>query len=285
MPEVCEVALTAEILTKYCKNKKIEKLSFVSGRYGPNRTKPEGYKEFKRKFPYNIKKVDSKGKFMWFELEDCHGDPMYIWNTYGLTGTWLVGISDADFIRCKINLNDNLKIYYSDMRNFGTFKFSSSFSDLTKKLDSLGQDFLKSDNIDISNIKNYKKEVVVLLMDQKKIGSGIGNYLAAEILYRSKISPYRLGSSLSEKEIKRLEYMIKYTTKLAYLNNYTGYMVDFKKFKNKIKKNNYHPDIDIKDHEFDFMVYKRDKDPFGNEVKKAHIISGRTTYWVPDCQK
>lgn len=37
MPEVCEVALTAEILNKKLKGKIFTKFDFVSGRYGPDK--------------------------------------------------------------------------------------------------------------------------------------------------------------------------------------------------------------------------------------------------------
>ena len=125
----------------------------------------------------------------------------------------------------------------------------------------------------------------MVLMDQKKVGSGIGNYLAAEILYRAKISPHRLASSLTEEEIKDLTYWIKYMTKLCYVDNHIGYMVDLEEEANKIDRVNYHPSIKLKKEEFEFQVYGLKKDPLGNPVKADKgIVKGRTTYWVPKIQ-
>jgi formamidopyrimidine-DNA glycosylase len=45
--------------------------------------------------------------------------------------------------------------------------------------------------------------IKALLLDQK-LFSGVGNWIADEALYQAKISPKRLGSTLSEQEINRL---------------------------------------------------------------------------------
>ena len=67
MPEIAEITLTAEILKKYLKNKIILSFDFVTGRY--TKHEPEGYNDFLEALPLKIKKIDSRGKFMWFELD------------------------------------------------------------------------------------------------------------------------------------------------------------------------------------------------------------------------
>jgi len=63
---------------------------------------------------------------------------------------------------------------------------------------------------------------------------------------------------------------------------------DFKKKHNKMIKdkiiNDYHPDIKIKNKEFEFKVYRQKYDEYNNKVKAEKIINGRTTYWVPKLQ-
>ncbi|AGF85219.1 glycosylase [Moumouvirus goulette] len=284
MPEVPEIVLTCDILEKYLKNKKLISFDFVSGRYTKN--DPQGYSKFQKNLPLKLKKIDSKGKFLWFEFASKNST-WYVWNTFGLTGMW--SLYEANFTRAVLSFEDDKTAYFSDMRNFGTFKFSDNSSELNKKLNELGPDFLKDDNFNVDKIKKYDVPIVKLLMDQKKIGSGLGNYLVAEILYRSKLSPHRLGSSLTNKEIKNLLYWIKYTVKLAYTSNHIGYMVNLNDEANKITRKNYHPDIELTDSEFEFLVYRKKKDPFGNPVKADKIIGSgvnkRTTYWVPAIQK
>jgi len=193
---------------------------------------------------------------------------------------------EPKYLKAVLKFSNYNKAYFSDLRNFATFKFSNNKEDLDKKLASLGSDFLKTD-VDISKITKYKSPIVKLLMDQKKIGSGLGNYLVAEILYRAKISPHRLGNSLTKSELNKLNTSIRYTVKLSYIYNNIGYMVNFEDEAEKIKKIDYHPNIILnpKDDQFEFLVYRQKYDPKGNPVHADSIIKGRTTYWVPAIQK
>lgn len=292
MPEIAEVALTAQILEKYIKGKILYLMNFTTGRY--TKKLPVGYKEFMEDLPLKVVRVNSRGKFMWFELEKLSEgknkttnktNKWYIFNTFGLTGMW--SLIEPDKYKAVMNFED-LCVYYSDQRNFGTFKFVNNEKELQKKLASLKQDFLKDENINLDGVKKYNIPIVKILMDQTKVGSGIGNYLASEILYRAKLSPHRLGSSLSNKEITKLTYWIKYVIKLSYMDNHIGYMVNLEGENNHIHKINYHPAIKLKEKTFKFLVYRRKTDPLGNPVKGDKIVGPadkkRTTYWVPAVQ-
>jgi formamidopyrimidine-DNA glycosylase len=283
MPEGPEVALTAEILNKKLKNNILESIEFVSGRYGPGRTKPKGFNSFEKNLPLKLTKVDSKGKFMWFEIKNPESK-WTIWNTFGLTGMWSFFKPQSE--RAVLTFKDGTQVYYSDQRNFGTFIFSDDPEELEAKLDELAPDFLKTDDIDFEQIQKINKSIDAILTDQKKIGSGIGNYLVAEILYRAKLSPHRLGSSLDENEIKRLEYWTGYTIKLAYDSNDIGYMVNLTEEASKFKRIDFHPDIKLKKQtEFKFQVYRQKMDPHGNKVTAEKRPNGRSIYWVKAVQK
>lgn len=292
MPEIAEIALTAEILEKYLKGKILKKIEFVTGRY--TKKKPVGFDEFCGALPLKIMKVRSKGKFMWFEMQEVENQEniWYVWNTFGLTGMWSLRMDDKDFLpkhtRLVLGVKGGIKVYFSDMRNFGTFKFTQDREALEKKLKSLYPDFLK-DEFDLARITKYKLPIVKILMDQGKVGSGLGNYLVAEILYRAKISPHKLGTELTDKNINDLIYWIKYMVKLTYMDNHIGYMVNLETESNQLNKKNYHPEIKLKDKTFKFLVYRKKTDPFGNKVKAETIIKTgtkkRTTYWVPAIQK
>ena len=140
-------------------------------------------------------------------------------------------------------------------------------------------------------------------MDQKLgsgLGSGVGNYLAVEILYHAKISPrMRMKYIYRNKKLAyKLSQSIKYITKLSYMTGDVGYLEHLpkgmtkwlKKLRNEIKKNpnhkyNYHKDTDISNDIFSFKVYRQKKDPLGNTVTADKIIPGRTTYWVKAVQR
>lgn len=290
MPEIAEVALTSEILLKYLKGNKLEQIKFISGRY--SKKNPDNYKLIKKSLPLKIIDIDSHGKFMWFKLKN-KTSKWYIWNTFGLTGMWKImdlgeKIPDKKHVSCLLITNKYQAIFY-DVIHYGTIKFSNNVEELNKKLKQLGPDFLKDEDFNIKKVKKYDDPIVKILMQQGKIGSGIGNYLVAEILYRAKISPYRSGSSLTNRELKKLEYNIKYVVKLSYLDNETGYMINLKDELGKLKKKNYHPEIVICDDCFEFLIYKKKQDPYGNPIKIAKIVkngkSYRSTHWVPNIQK
>lgn len=285
MPEIAEIALTSEILDQKLKNKTLISIDFVSGRY--SKKDPVGYQDFVKDLPLKVISVNSRGKFMWFELTSKNTNPWYIWNTYGLTGMW--SFKESSHVRALLTFKGKTKsVYFSDMRNFGTFKFSQDRLALDKKLENLTPDFLKDSDFGMDKIKSIKQPIVKILMDQKKIGSGLGNYLVAEILYRAGISPHRLGTSLSNRDLTKLEYWIKYIVKLSYMDNHIGYMVNLKDDIGTIKKKNYHPEIKLKDPTFKFLVYRQKTDPYGNKVKADKIVGSgtnkRSTYWVPAVQ-
>lgn len=305
MPEVCEVIFTAQYLLSKLKGRLITDIKILSGRY--THEKISGIDMFKKNLPLKIINIDNKGKFMWFELKNMvTGKMLYIMNTFGLTGEWGFKGGSSDRVQFIIENSDGKKdkkynLFYRDQRNFGTLIFTDDVSDLNNKLDRLERDYLKTnftakDFVEwAANFKHKKHLIIKILMEQDKnkgLGSGFGNYLAPEILYRAKISPHRTLESLSNDELINLANSIKYVVKLCYMNNKIGYMEVFKdkvdKHRDNIKKGKYpeyHKDVDIGNDEFKFSVYQQSVDPHGNKVKVDKILGDRSTYWVPNVQK
>lgn len=323
MPEVVEVAVTAFYLNKKLTGKELHNVNILGGRY--SRHPIPNLEQFKKKLPLKITGVQSKGKFMWVTLQSKDGKEYYIMNTFGLAGEW--GFtkqqhSGVEFVLKTSSNNSNgkeYKLYFTDPRNFGTIVFTNDRKDILNKLNSLGPDFLKqpftSDQF-CSRVENYvvlpngkiseskrKKEIVKVLMDQTKnggIGSGLGNYLVVESLYRAEISPYKTMYEIyKNKELcKKLAESIKYVTKISFMTADVGYFehLDKKisnyiaKIRHTVKTNpnhemNFHKDVVLEDDKFEFKVYRQKCDPKGYKVRGDKIIKGRTTYWVPDIQK
>ncbi len=311
MPEIVEVALTALYLNNEIVGKKLKKINVTGGRYSRHTMK--GLSAIKKDLPLKITKVNSKGKFMWFELEKGY----YIMNTYGLEGGWTITkLSKKDHSNVEFELVGQDNLYFTDSRNFGTIEITTDKNKIIDKLNSLGPDLLKEsftnkqfyDRID-SIVKNKSGTInklranvpiIKVLMNQKsKLGSGLGNYLAVEALYHSKISPHtKIGIIAKNKKLtERLGKSIKYIIKLSFMTAEVGYLSDlddgFDKFikkvrkqaKNKNSKYNYHKNTTIGKNKFNFIVYRQKQDLKGNPVKGDKIIKGRTTYWVPKVQK
>ena len=295
MPEICEVVLTSQALKDRLLNKKLNEINILSGRYMNKMFK--GYNQVI--FPLKIKNIDSHGKFMWFEFENT-----YLLNTFGLTGMW--GFNKNKNSRIEFIFEDNIKVYYDDDRNFGTFEYDDTRVAFNKKINKLAPDALKNDFTkeqflswfkDFLSKSSKRKDMLIVkvLMNQNKVDaivSGLGNYLVPEILYRCKISPHRKIGELKDHEIMDMAYIIKEVLKQCYVYNDTGYMEDIKDFVEehydglqKGKYPDYHSEIKIKKgQKFMFYVYRQKVDPYGNKVIAEKIINNRSTYWVPNIQ-
>lgn len=318
MPEVVEVCLTSIFLNSKLKGKKIIDIIVHGGRY--KRHGLPGLTSFKHSLPMIIDKVDSKGKFMWFELSygiNRANDSNFILNTFGLEGEW--GFTKQKHSNIEIIVkgkkDKSKSLYFTDSRNFGTIELTKDRIKLDDKLKLLAPDFLKVDFTekefyerveDCILDKNGKilktrgnKEIVKVLMTQMyplSLGSGLGNYLSVEVLYRAKISPYKkLVDIYNDRKLSdRLSRSIKYVTKLSFMTANIGYLghLDIKMsgFVNNMrshikKKYNFHPNTKIGNEVFKFKVYRQKEDPKGNKVRGDKLISTRTTYWVPSVQK
>jgi formamidopyrimidine-DNA glycosylase len=310
MPEGPEVTITAQYLLDKLRNKIISNINIISGKY--THKKLDGLDLFEGN-KFTIINIDSKGKLLWYVLENIKtSNIVYIISHFGLTGQWSFYSSSSDRITFDIldkKNNKKHKLYYSDTRNFGFIIFTDKKNVLNQKLNKLSPDFLKTVfdcNIfkiwvnDFRNKTEKKYNMILgkILMEQdvgKGIGSGIGNYLCCEILYRAELSPYRTIGSLTDEDIKNLCYWIKYTIKLAYYNNYIDYIKNISdtfidSHKDGIisgKYPNYHTDIILKQNaKFKFLVYRKKEDKYGNIVYADKAINkGRTTYWVKSLQK
>ena len=177
-------------------------------------------------------------------------------------------------------LSNGFILIYNDVRRFGFFK-------LYKNLNLKSINFLKnlgpeplSKNFDISyfkkNIKNKKKNIKNLLMDQKFV-SGLGNIYVNETLFMARIHPLRVSSSIKIKEATRLIYYIKYILKFSILKGGST----IRDFQNSSGKSGGFQQF--------FRVYgKENKNcsriSCAGKIKK-NIISNRASYYCNKCQK
>jgi formamidopyrimidine-DNA glycosylase len=101
---------------------------------------------------------------------------------------------------------ENFKIIYNDPRRFGFFQIIKNNTDLIKRFSHLGPEpFDKSFNLKYVHnfFKDKNRDIKNFLLDQKFV-SGIGNIYASEILFTSKINPFKKVKLLSKKECKEI---------------------------------------------------------------------------------
>ena len=269
MPEGPEVKRMAHKLSKLITNKNLLKINILSGRYKVHEP-PKNYTTFLSSLPSKVSKVFVKGKFIYVLFQNS----FYMWNTLGMTGFWTTSKEKHSHI--EFIFTNKKKIYFNDMRNFGTLRFSFQPESIKNKLSIIGPDILELDTNQeylLSRLKSIKttKPIGELLLHQNLI-SGIGNYLRADILWYAKISPYRKLNSLSKKDWNTL-YNSIIEISWFYYDFKKG--IKLKKIKNiKFFKKHY---------SIDFFVYQQDKDIYDNEVIRE-TLKLRTIHWCPDYQ-
>jgi formamidopyrimidine-DNA glycosylase len=301
MPEIIEIKLYADFIKRKINKNKLLNIKILKGRYkthGPF----ENFKKVNSMLPSKIFKLDTKGKFMYMEINDNY----FIGVGLGLTGGWLFknknqlkyehGNStnrfDADtidnyFKRALNNLNvefvfENGSLYYYDQLSFGTIKIYESQKLIDNKLNKIGIDIMdpNTTNIDfiekMKNIKNLKKSIGIVLLDQSVV-AGLGNYLRADLLWLTRISPFRHLQNITNKELEKLFTNIRLLLWSTY--NYK------KAVELKIITNGSKLPVNYLN---EFLVYNREKDIYNNKIIKEKLSDGsndRYIYWVPKLQK
>ena len=214
MPELPEVEIVRQSLNKKIKQKKVKKV-IVRNR------------NLRFKLPYNFnnyfqnKKIIKVGRFSKY-LIIYLSDASYCLVHLGMSGTIHVvnnkknnkltntSFYSSPLLPKKHNhveiVFDNFKVIYNDPRRFGFFQIIKNSFDLKKRFEHLGPEpFSKDFNINYVHnyFKNKDKDIKSFLLDQKFV-SGIGNIYSSELLFLSKINPFRRVSLLSKKECQKI---------------------------------------------------------------------------------
>jgi DNA-formamidopyrimidine glycosylase len=299
MPEVIEVRMFRDFIDRHFVGKTCEDIKILAGRYkdhGPW----EDYKKFKSKLPARVVSVNNKGKFLWITFDNG----FHLVNTTGLYGGWVYisasnriyfptlwdyrATEQTDGYRAAALKHKNISflcgdgavLYYYDQLSFGTMKLYND-DELAKRLDKIGPDIMENDSNpilfaeELSKPKHQEKAIGVALLDQQ-IVSGIGNYLRADTLWMSRISPFRKVKDLTKAEIKKIWISARSLSWSKY--NYKEGLR--RKVYLESQKFPFHYDRD-------FFVYMEDKDVEGNPVRKEELSEGsqkRTIHYVPERQ-
>ena len=173
---------------------------------------------------------------------------------------------------------DNLKVIYNDPRRFGFFEIIKNHQDLEKRFKSMGPEPF-SDKFNLNYVVNYfkqkNKDIKSFLLDQRFV-SGIGNIYASEILFASKVNPFKKAMRLSKKECLNIISNSKKILKQAIKKGGSS-IRDFKDIsgnKGTFQK--------------EFRVYQQDgadcKRLKCKGVIKKKITSNRSTFFCNFCQ-
>tara|TARA_B100000579_G_scaffold430054_1_gene442808 strand:+ start:1624 stop:2487 length:864 start_codon:yes stop_codon:yes gene_type:complete len=287
MPELPEVEIVKQSLTKKLKHKKIQKV-IVKNRNLRFKIPLKFEKSLKNKV---IKNVTRFSKYLILNFSDKSFCLVHL----GMSGTIhllkkdnLHKFTNTSFYsspnlpnkhnHVEIKFKD-LRVIYNDPRRFGFFLFLKNEKELLSRFSHLGPEPL-SKKFDIKYLTKYfinkKKDIKSFLLDQKFV-SGIGNIYASEILFLSKIDPKKYAMELSKKDCKKIIFFSKVVllsaikkggSSIRNFRNITGKSGSFQK---------------------EFNVYQRqDQNCIRTKcpgIINKIFISNRSTFFCNTCQK
>ena len=287
MPELPEVEIVRQSLDKKIKQKKVKKV-IVRNR------------NLRFKLPYNFslylknKKIIKVGRFSKY-LIIFISDGSYCLIHLGMSGTIHIvskkkinkftntSFYNSPYLPKKHNhieiIFDDFKVVYNDPRRFGFFQIIKNNFELNKRFNHLGPEpFSKTFNLTyvLNFFKGRNKDIKSFLLDQKFI-SGIGNIYASEILFFSRINPFKKASLLNKKECKNIISNSKKILQKAIskggssIRNFQDISGSKGGFQNE------------------FKVYQQEGKKCKNygcsDLIKKKVISNRSTFFCDSCQK
>ena len=269
MPELPEVRTVASVLKKKLLNRMFKDYKIIYSKIIEDNSL-----SFDNLIGERINDITTYGKYIIFKIDD-----LYLISHLRMEGKYFIKNIDDTYEKHEhiiFTLDDNISLRYHDTRKFGRMMLVKDLSDY-KGLNKLGLEPF-DDNINSSYLLDRfnKSNLTIkeLLLDQSII-AGLGNIYANEVLFLSKINPFKIGKDINEEEcnniisssVKILNDAIKdggttiksYTSSLGVTGNYQDKL----------------------------YVHKRDNLKClvcGNLIIKDRI-GGRSTYYCKTCQK
>ena len=170
-------------------------------------------------------------------------------------------------------LDDGRELRYTDPRRFGRMAYLSG-EGLKTHLAGFGTDPLEIGADDFSKkIRARAARIKALLLNQSVL-RGVGNIYADESLWRAKIHPARLGSSLSKKQsltLRRALQQILHRAILMRGSSISDYL---------------DADGEPGDYQRRHQAYGREGQPCSRcrtKIRRS-IVAGRSSFFCPKCQ-
>ncbi|MGI9044391.1 MAG: bifunctional DNA-formamidopyrimidine glycosylase/DNA-(apurinic or apyrimidinic site) lyase [Gemmatimonadaceae bacterium] len=211
-----------------------------------------------------IARVERRGKHQLIHLEN--GSILHA--HFRMNGDWLLTRTDEPldrFTRAYIELTDGTRIELHDSRALSALALHPKGRNPLPELGIEANDPQLTGSYLRGAVKGRRGPIKPALMDQKII-AGLGNIYAAEALWRAKVSPRAVASSISGARLERLAKAIHEV--LEAQNRPPGRYTD----------------TEGRDR---FKVYGREGEPCercGSRIRRIPQ-AGRSTWFCPVCQK
>lgn len=276
MPEVAELKHSRDLIRSAVGGRWVTRFQLTPGSRFSKRV-PDGFEKFQSFLPARVSGVDTRGKFMWWTFENRSGETFRMWCTYGMSGSWSTRNSKHTGATVTFHDLDGTPrmLHFNDPRHFGTLKFVKSEVEHNKKLATLGPCILESqvtpEIFAERLLRKPRRTISEALLDQSGV-AGVGNYIRAECLHRSGISPWREVENIKPDEWRSLCRETLAVVQESYRNQ--GATISTYRTM----------DGEPGEMQFFFRVYAKETCPKGHAVKRETTPEGRTAHWCPTCQ-
>jgi formamidopyrimidine-DNA glycosylase len=276
MPELPEVEHVVRALRRVVAGRRIIATEIRL----PKLILPTSPSRFKRKLKgLPITGVSRRGKFILIELDSNVVLIVHL----RMTGKFLYLTADdalPKHAHAIFYLDNERRLVFADQRQFGVMRLvARSRISKTKCISELAPEPF-SDEFSLVYLKEVfgrsRRTLKTLLLDQTKV-LGLGNIYAAEALFRARINPFKIATTLSTARSQRLHEAIRQVLSDAIADSSTS-RVDLEQANGFSYGEAF---------ERFWQVYEREGEPCvkcGARIRRINH-GGRSTYWCPKCQR
>ncbi|XP_016562965.1 formamidopyrimidine-DNA glycosylase isoform X5 [Capsicum annuum] len=306
MPELPEVEAARRAIEENCIGKKIVKAIIADDSKVIDGVSSDDFKASLE--GKTILAANRKGKNMWIQLDS----PPFPTFQFGMAGAiYIKGVAVTKYKRSAVKdddewpskyskvfleLDDGLELSFTDKRRFARVRLLENPVS-GPPISELGPDaLLEPMTADEFSKALSKKKIGIkaLLLDQSFI-SGIGNWIADEVLYQARLHPMQSASSISKEHCATLLKCINEVTEFAVQVDAdcsrfpSEWLFHYRWGKKPGKVNAVEVGADSSQYPTSWIFHSREKKPGKAFVdgKKIEFITagGRTSAFVPDLQK
>lgn len=274
MPELPEVEHVVRALRPAIVGRRILAAELNLKRTAPGISKAAFNRQLRNSL---ITSVSRRGKYILIELESGRILATHL----RMTGKFLTAEVDDELPRYAhvvFHLDDDRRLIFCDMRQFGRMRLITNPNRLPKELLALAPEPFSDDFTDEYfrlTLKRSRRSLKQLLLDQTRI-LGLGNIYAVEALFLAGVHPLKPAHQLSKARATNLYRAVREILQEAIDAGSTLR-------------------IDLADRNGDYIgsserfwrVYEREGEPCVNCGAKIRRVvhGGRSTYYCPRCQR
>ncbi|HEY2964119.1 MAG TPA: bifunctional DNA-formamidopyrimidine glycosylase/DNA-(apurinic or apyrimidinic site) lyase [Pyrinomonadaceae bacterium] len=274
MPELPEVEHVVRALRPVVTGRRILAAELNLKRIAPELSRGSFNRQLRNAL---ITGVGRRGKYILFELESGGLLATHL----RMTGKFVSLTTEESlppYAHVVFYLDDERRLVFCDMRQFGRMRLIRNAQRLPKELTSLAPEPLSEEFTEeyfLETLSRSKRSLKQLLLDQTRI-LGLGNIYAVEALFLAGINPLKPANRLSKPRARKLYQAIRQVLREAIEAGSTL-------------------QIDLADGNGSYFgtserfwrVYEREGEPCvncGSRIRRV-VHGGRSTYYCPHCQR